>query len=284
MQHVVPIDDARALFPEYEFVTALTPSAQKAAFHVRRGEEDLCLKLISPNYGNDRLHREILAMQTIEHPNVVRLLEYEFSAKAEAQRHYLVEEFVAGADLSDHLVADKPWPIAKILEIFGPLLSGLEELRRAEIVHRDLKPNNIRVRTDGAPVIIDFGLARHLDLSSITPTAHGAALGTPRYFAPEQFLGTRRDIDHRTDLYAIGVMMYEAAVGAHPSMTHETKTLEQLSKAVCESSEWKTCAEFDVLPNNLKMLIRRLLSKARSGRPPTAALTASMLQKVGDET
>ena len=86
MPYLVPIDEAQAHFPEFEFVAALTPSAQKAAFHVRRSGKSLCLKLISPEYGTDRIQREILAMQAIDHPNVVRLLEYEFSAKAEKQR------------------------------------------------------------------------------------------------------------------------------------------------------------------------------------------------------
>ena len=131
-------------------------------------------------------------------------------------------------------------------------------------------------------VLIDFGLARHLDLSSITPTPLGAALGTPRYFAPEQFAGKRRDIDHRTDLYAIGVMMYEAAVGTHPSITQETKTLDQLSKAVCESTGWEARPEFNALPSHLKMTIKRLLSKERSRRPTTAALAASMLLEAED--
>jgi len=279
MPYIVPIDQARALFPDVEFVAALTPSAQKAAFHVRKDDRDLCLKLISPDYGTDRVHREILAMRKIDHPNVVKILEYEFSAKEDAEKHYLVEEFVAGADLSDHIVPGHPWSVDKIISVFEPLLHGLEELRRVDVVHRDLKPTNIRIRTDGAPVIIDFGLARHLDMTSLTPTPFGAALGTPRYFAPEQFLGTKRDIDHRTDLYAVGVMMYEVAIGRHPSITQQIKTMEQLSKAVCESKGWAAQTEFDELPDQLRMLIRRMLAKSRSQRPPSAALAARMLSK-----
>jgi len=78
---IIPIDSARIQFPNYEFVKALTPSAQKSAFHVRRDGEDYCLKIIAPNQALDRVQREVLAMQTLDHPNVVKVLEYEYSAE-----------------------------------------------------------------------------------------------------------------------------------------------------------------------------------------------------------
>ena len=97
MAYVVDIKDAEKNFPDYSFVRALTPSEQKAAFHVKdKSGADLCLKLISPNYERDRFDREILALQAINHPNVVKLIEYTFSSKPGQQRHYIVEEFVEG--------------------------------------------------------------------------------------------------------------------------------------------------------------------------------------------
>jgi eukaryotic-like serine/threonine-protein kinase len=276
----VPIEIARAEFPSFEFVSPLTPSEQKAAFHVRREGKDFCLKIISPSYGMDRLQREVLAMQAIDHPNVVRLVEYEFSARQGAPKHYLIEEFVAGTDLSDALEAGRQWPLDRIISFFRPLCDGLEELAKRNIVHRDLKPSNIRIRTDGLPVIIDFGLARHLDMSSLTNTGFGARIGTPKYFAPEQFLGVRRDIDHRTDLYALGVLMYEAAVGAHPSLTSQTMTIDELSQAVCESDGFTQVKEFGLITPRLQSLIKRLLAKERSRRPSSAGVVANLLSSM----
>jgi eukaryotic-like serine/threonine-protein kinase len=276
----VPVETARALFPSFEIVSPLTPSEQKAAFHVRREGKDLCLKIISPHYPMDRLQREVLAMQAINHPNVVRLIEYVFSARQGEQQHYLIEEFVPGSDLSDALKAGKPWPLDRLVGFFGPLCEGLEQLRIRGIVHRDLKPSNIRIRKDGTPVIIDFGLARHLEMSSLTNTEFGAKLGTPMYFAPEQFMGTRRDIDHRTDLYAVGVLMYEAAAGAHPSLTPKMKTMDELSRAVCESEDYIQMKEFAALPERLQSLIKRLLAKERSRRPNSAGMVASLLSRM----
>jgi eukaryotic-like serine/threonine-protein kinase len=282
MPFVVTIETARVLFPSFEIIGPLTPSEQKAAFHVRRDGADLCLKIISPDYAMDRLQREVMAMQSIAHPNVVRLIEYEFSARQGEQRHYLVEEFIPGSDLSDALSPGKPWPLSRIAEFFRPLCDGLEQLRLRGIVHRDLKPSNIRVRPDGVRVIIDFGLARHLEMSSLTNTAVGAKLGTPKYFAPEQFVGTRRDIDHRTDLYALGVLIYEAAVGDHPSLAPKMTTLDELSHAVCESEGYAQKAEFGVLPGRLQTLLKRLLAKERSRRPSSAAMVADLLARMGN--
>src|SRR5271165_3435627 len=110
MPYRVDIKDAEKMFPDYTFVGSLTPSEQKAAFHVKdKAGTDLCLKLIAPNYERDRLDREIQALQNINHPNVVKLIEYTFSSKPGQWRHYIVEEFIEGQDLQAILVPGKPW-------------------------------------------------------------------------------------------------------------------------------------------------------------------------------
>jgi len=119
MPYLVDMKDAVQLFPEYTFVRPLTPSEQKAAFHVKdKSGIDLCLKLIAPNYERDRLDREIQALQMINHPNVVKLIEYTFSSKPGQQRHYIVEEFIEGKDLKDLLIPGKPWPIKDVAKFF----------------------------------------------------------------------------------------------------------------------------------------------------------------------
>ena len=279
MVYTVPIDDARAKFPEYEFVAALTPSVQKAAFHVRGSDgRDLCLKLISPDYSVDRLNREIEALRRVSHPNVVGLIEYTFSSRQDQSRHFIVEEFVEGSDLADALTGT-PWTIAKAAPFFAALASGLEALRAAGIVHRDLKPQNIRVRVDGEPAIIDFGLARHLDLPDLTATSVGAGIGTPAYFAPEQFEGNKRDIDHRTDLFALGVVLYEALVGEHPFLTHGRTTVAELAKAVCGGSESMNQTKLRELPAPWPLIVAKLLSKDRIDRPARADVVAQLIRR-----
>ncbi len=281
MPFIVPIDQARAEYPEFTFISGLTPSEQKAAFHVRNSAgEDLCLKIIAPSFDMDRLQREILALQAISHRNVVSLREYTFTTAHGKQRHYLIEEFVAGHDLTQELQAGVPWPLDRAQTFFSDLCDGLGALRAAAVVHRDLKPSNIRVRVDGSPVIIDFGLARHLGLSDLTRTADGAAIGTPLYFAPEQFSGTKHDIDHRTDLFAVGVLLYQAVVGHHPFLTNSMTTLQELRDAVCLSNQFGNDPVISALPPRWRILITRLLEKERARRPQEASQVAAILRKL----
>jgi len=279
----IPIADAAALFPEYAFVRALTPSAQKAAFHVRDAQgHDLCLKIISPGYERDRLDREILALQSLNHQNVVKLIEYTFSSKPGSHRHYLIEEFVDGQDLKDLLVPGHPWTTKDAAATFSAICDGLSALKEKGIVHRDVKPENIRIRPNGAPVIIDFGLARHLSLPDLTQTILGAAIGTPLYFAPEQFDGTKHDIDHRTDLFALGILLYEALTGEKPFYHPSMITRAQLRQAVCESSVHLTRPSFLALESKWRVLIGRLLERDRSKRPMDAAQVGTILRKLGE--
>jgi serine/threonine protein kinase len=96
-------------------------------------------------------------------------------------------------------------------------------------------------------------------------------------------MGTKHDIDHRTDLYAVGVLMYEAAVGFHPSMTPAMKTVDELSAAVCESDSYAQHREFGILPERLRTIITRLLAKERAKRPRTADVVATMLARIEEE-
>lgn len=281
MTFTVPIDDARLSFPQYQFITPLTPSAQKCAFHVKDGGgNDLCLKIISPSYGTDRLHREIAAMQKINHPNVVTLLEYTFSSTPGSQRHFIVEEFIEGNDLEAHLRT--VWQRDAVSGVFAQLMDGLDELNKENIVHRDLKPTNIRLRANSSPVIIDFGLARHLNMADLTATAQGAQIGTPLYFAPEQFEGTKRDIDHRTDLFATGVIVFQALLGRHPFYTRNT-SIADLHNAVCNDESFKTASDFQALPRQWQLLLSKLLEKERGRRINTAAQAAMVLRKLQGE-
>ena len=137
------------------------------------------LRLI--NHSNGCSH-EVLAMQTMDHTNVAKVIEYEYSAREGQTRHFLVEKYVDGSDLSEHLEGAGPWTVEKIKSVFVPLFEGLTALGQNNIVHRDLKPSNVRITPSGVPVIIDFGLARLLDMESLTATVEGAMIGHAALF------------------------------------------------------------------------------------------------------
>lgn len=279
MPFTVDIDDARKLLPEYTLLAPLTPSEQKCAFHARDATgAEVCVKLISPSTDATRLLREITLLRAVAHPNVVEFVEYVYSVKRDHDRHYIVETFIPGTDLTQRLTA--PWNLAEIQSIFGQLLGGLNALAGAGITHRDLKPSNIRLRPDGTPVIIDFGLARHATTLDITRTSDGAQIGTPLYFAPEQFQGTKHDIDSRTDLFAIGVLMFQAATGLHPFAKQPLRGIDQLKHAVCRSDAQFDEVAFCELPQMLQLLLRKLLAKAPEHRPNSPANAAAILARV----
>jgi eukaryotic-like serine/threonine-protein kinase len=283
--YLVSLDDAKKKFPEFTFLKPLTPSEQKCAFHVVHADgRHLCLKMISPAYEPERLSREIAALQLIAHPNVVRLHEYVYASKAGEQLHYIVEEYVDGDDLSAHLLGGKVWPRDRVVNFFAALFDGLAALTNAGVVHRDLKPANIRVRPDGSPVIVDFGVARHLGLPDITKTSIGAAVGTPAYFAPEQWDGSRRDIDHRTDIFAGGILLYQALLGRHPFLTSNLKVLSDLRDAVCSSDAPMRASDFLALPEQWRTLLGSALAKQRSKRIASAELVSRILRKLGAGT
>lgn len=278
----VAIDSARKLVPEYKFLKALTPSAQKAAFHVQDSDgRDLCLKIISPNVDPTdmvRIQREIKAMHEIVHAGVARFVDYEFTSRNGVVRHFTVEEFIDGADLTH--VLGTPWPLKKAVAFFLELAHGLGAIHAKQIIHRDLKPSNIRVKTSGAPVIIDFGMSRHLALPDITQTFEGAQIGTPAYFAPEQWRNTKREIDERTDLFAFGVIMHTALVGSHPFMDGRPLTRQTLEAAICDSHDYQNKAAFAKLPDEVKTLVKWLLGKNRSDRPRYCEQIIEVLNKL----
>lgn len=280
MPFVVKLEDAQANYPDYKFIKPLSPSEQKAAFHVQDQDgNDLCFKIISPDYSMARLEREIKALLSLNHPNVVRLKEYTFSSREARTQHYLIEEFIPGEDLTKYLVEGKGWDLTRIFSIFSQLFDGLDSIKDANLVHRDLKPNNIRVKSNGSPVIIDFGMARHLDKTDITRTAQGAALGTPLYFAPEQFNGTKHDIEHKTDLFAMGIIMYQALTGVHP-FYKRGMDYNDLLESVCTSTEFLDSLSFKSLPKELQTIVSKLLEKERGRRPHTAGQVKMILQKI----
>jgi eukaryotic-like serine/threonine-protein kinase len=165
-----------------------------------------------------RFRREAHAAARLNHPNIVSI--YDFGS-LEGQGAYLVMERVSGETLRTELGRTAVLPPAVVIDWFDPLLEGLAAAHAQGIVHRDLKPENVVARREGsrglAVKILDFGLAKLHGAeppASGTMTAEGAVLGTLGYMSPEQLVGG--DVDHRTDIFAVGVMLVEALTGRRP--------------------------------------------------------------------
>ena len=155
-----------------------------------------------------RFEQEAQTVARLSHPNILQI--YDFGE--DKGYSYIVSELIAGGDLQDKLGQD-PMPLVEVLKYMTPLAEGLDYAHAAGIVHRDLKPANILLNEEGRPILADFGLARMLE-SATRFTQASQALGTPEYMAPEQAMGA--DADHRSDLYAFGILIYQMLLGQTP--------------------------------------------------------------------
>jgi serine/threonine protein kinase len=156
-----------------------------------------------------RFQREARVAAAIEHPNICRI----YDVGQSEGTYYFTMEFVDGTPLSRLIQPDKHWPVAKALTMIAKLARALEVMHQRGIIHRDLKPSNVMIRPSGEPVLMDFGLARSKDQRL---TASGSVMGTPSYMSTEQILGNQADLGPATDVYSLGVLLYEVLTGSLP--------------------------------------------------------------------
>jgi serine/threonine protein kinase len=158
----------------------------------------------------ERFQRELGVMKTLDHPAILKGL----GSGTYNRIPYLVTEFVQGQSLRNLIETSAPLPPDQVISLIRKIADGMAYCHRNDVVHRDLKPENILVTKDGQPVIMDFGLALTKGAHRVTYSNLSATMGTPDYMAPEQIEGHRGD--QRTDLYALGTIMYELLAGKTP--------------------------------------------------------------------
>nr|WP_224370629.1 serine/threonine-protein kinase [Hyalangium versicolor] len=175
-------------------------------------QREVALKELLPEAQRDkesmsRFHREALALAAFRHQNIVTL--YDLVEKADSL--FMVLEYVDGPTLHD-LIKDGPLPPDVAAVIGARIASALDHAHFRHIIHRDLKPGNVMLTKSGEVKLMDFGIAKDVDLVALTQ--QGMAVGTPAYMSPEQVTGA--PLDPRTDIFSLGVLLYEALSGARP--------------------------------------------------------------------
>jgi tRNA A-37 threonylcarbamoyl transferase component Bud32 len=180
-----------------------------------RQDRAVAIKVLDPELsvalGPERFLREIRIVSHLQHPHIVPVFD---SGDADGLLYYVMP-FVEGESLRDRLVRDGPLPLNDVVELVTELAGALDYAHGRGVIHRDVKPGNVLL-SSGQALLADFGVARAMrDAGSITGTEVGVAIGTPNYMSPEQAAG-HGHIDARTDVYALGCVVYEMLVGEPP--------------------------------------------------------------------
>jgi eukaryotic-like serine/threonine-protein kinase len=225
----------------------------------------------------ERVQREARALAQLgDHPHVVTV----FDIGEEGGELYIVSQYMAGGDLYALLrtMEDRRLPIDQALRVADQVCEALAHIHAHGFIHRDVKPGNIWFSSDGTAKLGDFGLAITLDQSRLTQT--GKVVGTVTHLAPEQALGT--GFDARSDLYALGVTLYEMVTGRTPFAGEAVSVITQHIESTPVAPRWHNPA----VPSALEALILRLLAKVPAERPESAvavraALTAIASPDVG---
>jgi serine/threonine protein kinase len=175
----------------------------------------VALKVMSADLSLDdgypaRFRREAQAMAALSHPQVVAVHDM-----GDEPVPYIVMELVEGRSLADLLAARRHLPVPQALDLASQVLAGLAAAHAHGLVHRDIKPGNVLLAADGTAKVADFGIARAAEGAGTVLTQTGLMIGTPHFMSPEQVLG-RPGIDHRSDLYSVGVMLFQMLTGRLP--------------------------------------------------------------------
>jgi eukaryotic-like serine/threonine-protein kinase len=238
---------------------------------------DVALKVLPAHLAHDaerlaRFQREARAVAALNHPHIVTI----HSVEEANGIHFLTMELVAGQSL-DQLIPEGGLSVDRICVLGVALADALVAAHDKSIVHRDLKPSNVMVTDDGRVKVLDFGLAKvsaddaqpNGDTVTVLQTREGVVVGTMPYMSPEQVAG--RSVDHRTDIFSLGVIVYEMASGRRP---FDAASSIELASAILRDTPPLVTDRRGDLPPDLARVIRRCLekdpwSRGSSPRPPT---------------
>lgn len=167
----------------------------------------------------ERFLGEAQSIAALNHPNIIQI----FDIGQDAQGLYITTEFVDGTDLEKLIKSRKKLAPKVAMKLIVPICKGLHYAHEHKVIHRDIKPANILINNEGVPKIADFGLARTESMKDLEMT--GVIMGTRSYASPEQFCDAK-NVDHKTDIYSIGAMLYEMVSGKSPQFYRETDAPE----------------------------------------------------------
>jgi serine/threonine protein kinase len=256
----------------YDLLAEIGTGGMGRVFRARRrsGHEDVAVKVIRESLSAEAEHtrrflREARAMQEVAHPNVIDILD----VGADGDQHYLVMPLLEGASLDRVMIGAHPLPLAMVKRWIAEAAAGLGALHGVGLVHRDIKPSNLMVGAEGETTLMDLGLAKRTDYSTLT--APDRAVGTIAYVAPELIQGDQAT--PATDVYALACTAFEAVTGSPPF----TGTLADVAYAHRALAPPRAHAVRRDVPTSVSDVLGFGLAKEPKRRPPTAKAFATML-------
>ena len=221
----------------------------------------------------ERFSREAEILQQFRHPNIVRFL----ALGRYKGTSYFAMEYVDGVTLDDILKERGALPWLEVVDLAIQICDALHYAHEHGVVHRDLKPSNLMVSGKGQIKLTDFGIAKDLDATALTAT--GRTLGTAAYMAPEQIRGTP-EISHKTDLYALGILIYQMLTG---QQAFEGTSAVVLMHCHLNEPPPKPRAKTHDIPVELDDLVVRLMAKSPADRPWDAAAVGHTLRELREK-
>lgn len=246
-------------------------------------QRSVAVKIIHPHLSEQpefvrRFEQEAAAVAQLRHPNIIQVHDFNH----EGDVYYMILEHVPGETLEKRLSALKRanlrLPLAETLHTLSRLCDAVAYAHERNMIHRDLKPSNVIINLLGEPILMDFGIAKLVG-STAVHTATGATVGTASYMAPEQILS--KDIDHRADIYSLGIMLYEMASGTPPF--EGTSAMTVMRKHIKEPIPDIRMKNSNV-PNTLVAVLERALAKRPDDRFVSAVEMGTALRMVAQHT
>jgi serine/threonine protein kinase len=215
-----------------------------------------------------RFYTEAKAAGGLNHPNIIII----YDIGKSGHLVYMAMEYIEGRELRELLAQGQPLPVVQAVDVASQVAEGLAYAHQHQVVHRDIKPANIMITPQGRAKIADFGIARMR--SSETRTQTGVILGSPKYISPEQVVGKRAD--HRSDIFSLGIILYECLTGATP---FNGEGLSALMYQITNHDPAPPSSANPQVPVMLDYIIAKVLAKAPEARYQSAADFANDLRE-----
>jgi eukaryotic-like serine/threonine-protein kinase len=228
---LIDLAGIRQAFPELDNVKLLSDdTGQRVVLSAEHSKNAVVLKILRPSQDPARTEREIEAIARLKSSRVPKLIDHGKRTVGPTEVLYIIEEKIDGETLRVTLDRRKKPDLPFVMQVGDELLQACAEFEACKLVHRDLKPANIMLDRAGKLWVIDFGIARLLDLPSLTKTAAQFGVFSPGYGAPEQIRNVKSQINSRADLFSVGVVLFEMLTGVNPYLQGARDTLDVLRR------------------------------------------------------